>query len=706
MSVLRKTWVFPLVLLFVFNILQQNLCAQNRYFYSDQFHYLFPFPDADEINPATQLIIKHKTAFAQTPDETLVRVMAGDESSVSGKIRLMENNHTLIFIPDKPFGRGDHITIHVEPLPCIDGRFSEELSYSFTVKNAVTEVNENDFEENLRHEFPTKPKHKAPASYGNIILPEGYPFYEIGLSTIPTPDQYYFQASQVGRFFQLITDNKGVPYFYRETPSRCLDFKVNKNGFITYFDASLGHYAELDSAYRFQRVYKASPGLETDNHELVVMPNGNYWTIGKEYIMTDMSQYVECGSPNATVLHFVIEEKDPTGVVLWQWRTYDHFNVMDGDTNQVNFCGSVVNFCHINSIAHDEWGNVILSSRRMNEVTKISKSTGNILWRLGGLQNQFSLVGDPLNGFTDQHMAREDVPGEITIFDNGNYHNPPHSRGVKYLIDTVSMTATYLTGYDDNDPVIVTNPMGSMQQLPNGNVVLGWTQNAQGMSLTEYDPDGTKVLEMHQSDDATLRSYRSFKFPWKTTFFYPENDSVDFGNQVIAGSVATQTVNIVNPNNQEIEVTGSYFNNQIFGLQTDLPFSIPANSASQVTFTFHPLFDGEYSGFGYLMSQTDSTGIALRVDFEGSTLQSGLTTNEDFSLGFYPNPFSHVLHLTRKTAQPGQIRIVDSKGMEIQVFLFNSQTDFEIDTRDWKAGVYVIEYQSGNHSGYYKLIKQ
>jgi hypothetical protein len=106
------------------------------------------------------------------------------------------------------------------------------------------------------------------------------------------------------------------------------------------------------------------------------------------------------------------------------------------------------------------------------------------------------------------------------------------------------------------------------------------------------------------------------------------------------------------------------------------------------------------------MSQTDSTGIALRVDFEGSTLQSGLTTNEDFSLGFYPNPFLHVLHLTRRTAQPGQIRIVDSKGMEIQVFQFNSQTDFEIDTRDWKAGVYVIEYQSGNHSGYYKLIKQ
>ena len=56
---------------------------------------------------------------------------------------------------------------------------------------------------------------------------------------------------------------------------------------------------------------------------------------------------------------------------------------------------------------------------------------GNIIWRLGGVHNQFTFVNDPSPtgdqyGISYQHDARP-VPGEpnhYTVFDDGNFHSP------------------------------------------------------------------------------------------------------------------------------------------------------------------------------------------------------------------------------------------------------------------------------------------
>ncbi len=676
--------------------------AQSPYYLNSTYPYLFPFPGATEINPHTNLIIKSEKPFETPLKSDLFRVKTSQGQQINGQLLLKENNKTLLFIPDRPLPLGERITVNFQPLEPTESENLGELTYAFyTTQNEMVPHQYNETAPWLAASVEQTPR----AITDELTLPDGYPYYEMGFQSNPTPDQYYFQASQVGQFFQLITDNKGIPYFYRETPSRCLDFKVNQNGYITYFDAAYQCFVEIDSAYRFRRIYRASVGLETDNHELIVTPDGHYWTIGIQYVLTDMSQYVECGSNHAEVKQYVIEEKDADNVVLWQWRTFDHFNIMDGDTNQVNFCDDVVNYAHVNSIALDQDGNVLISSRKLNEITKIDKETGQVIWHFGGIENQFSIIGDPLEGFTDQHMAREDQPGIVTVFDNGNFHQPPHSRGVSYAIDTIAMTATYLLAFDDNDPVVETNPMGSMQTLDNGNVVVGWTLNPQNMCLTEYDPEGNKVLEMHQSSTNTLRSYRSLKYPWKTTYFYPENDTLDFGFQVIAGTTVMQSTDIVNPNDDDILVTGSYTSSGLFHIETPIPFTIPAHASQEVTLSFHPIFQGDYQGYAYLMTQNDSTGIALKINLKGSTLLSGITGRTPDEVTLYPNPFAEKITLSNPTCQPVQVIIYSGSGKEMYQIILVPNASRIIRTSDWSTGLYMVKFRSGEHVWHQKVVK-
>ena len=75
-----------------------------------------------------------------------------------------------------------------------------------------------------------------------------------------------------------------------------------------------------------------------------------------------------------------------------------------------------------------------LISRSLNEVTKINRQTGDIIWRLGGKNNQYTFT-DPTSMFSFPHDFRKLPNGNFTVFDNGNGRNPPYSRALEYSIN-------------------------------------------------------------------------------------------------------------------------------------------------------------------------------------------------------------------------------------------------------------------------------
>ena len=70
-----------------------------------------------------------------------------------------------------------------------------------------------------------------------------------------------------------------------------------------------------------------------------------------------------------------------------------------------------------------------------------NRNTGAIIWRLGGKNNQFSFINDTI-GFSHQHAIRRLENGNISLFDNGNYHSPPFSRAIEYSLNENNKTAT------------------------------------------------------------------------------------------------------------------------------------------------------------------------------------------------------------------------------------------------------------------------
>jgi hypothetical protein len=173
---------------------------------------------------------------------------------------------------------------------------------------------------------------------------------------------------------------------------------------------------------------------------------------------------------------------------------------------------------HMNSIAVDVDGNLILSSRHLSEITKIDRRTGDVLWRLGGKYNQFQFTGGGY-GPSYQHCVRtvEGHPGRITMFDNGNSRSPQYSRAVEFALDAPNKTASTVWEYR-HKPDRYSYWMGSVQRFPNGNTLIDWADQSLPKA-TEVTASGEVLLEADFV--AKANCYRTQRFDWSSVMQKP-----------------------------------------------------------------------------------------------------------------------------------------------------------------------------------------
>jgi hypothetical protein len=192
-------------------------------------------------------------------------------------------------------------------------------------------------------------------------------------------------------------------------------------------------------------------------------------------------------------------------VVVFQWRSWDHFEITDATHEDLHV--PTIDYVHGNALDLDADGNPVLSCRHMDEITKIDRQTGDILWRWGGKHNEFTFLDDTLR-FSHQHDVRRLVNGHFTMFDNGNYHVPAQSRALEYEVDEVKKTARLVWQYR-NTPDIFGFALGSVQRLENGNTLICW--GATSPTLTEVKPNGQPVFTLWLGPN--IYSYRGYRFP-------------------------------------------------------------------------------------------------------------------------------------------------------------------------------------------------
>ena len=474
--------------------------------------YLSPLPESKYNNKETNIIISSN----RTADKNIIGNKGNItvEGSISGlhkgEVLIASDGRTIIFKPFKPFSLSE--TVHVKLSSRITGK-PGSFEYKFYVKDKEIAPTRSDY---FLKELGMKYFNNSLFPVSNIYsdsLPANFPSPTVMVSNNPSPSKIFltcFSFFPSYGTYLMIFNNDGTPYFYRNAAFPT-DFKKILNGNLVYFDGDKAKYYELDTNYFIVDSFYTGNGYTTDQHELKYLANGNAYLMSYDPVFVNMSQIIQGGDTNALVTGLIIQEIDANKNVIFQWRSWDHIPITDC-SNQ-DLLNDTIDYVHGNAIEPDTDGNIMISSRHLDEITKINRTTGAIMWRLGGgKSNQFTFINDT-DKFNFQHDIRRLKNGHITLFDNGNAHTPPYSRAVEYDINEQAKTATLVWQFRSN-PDIFGPFMGNVQRLDNGNTMIGWggTIAEPVTTFTEVSPNGTKLLEMKLPN--FVFSYRAYKFDW------------------------------------------------------------------------------------------------------------------------------------------------------------------------------------------------
>jgi len=472
--------------------------------------YSSPVPSSLYNLTAATLIVRTDPPPGPAEARALIAGVAGGVSGTHAlDVRVSDDGRTVIVRPRTPFSPGERVTVAVDTAvaawPLLPGKSSFDFTVSRTLPDAAALL------AHLRgpgapHGGPVHPEGFAsPAKTGDVSLPV------INVTRAGTTAPGYLFLSDQGWSQEspsalLILTNSGTPVFARDLPAYAYDFKPQPDGTLTYYTDDVMQFLVMDRTYTVIDTIAAGNGYPTDPHELRILPNGHALLLALDNEDVDMSKLVPGGYSLATVVGYVIQELDQARDVVFQWRSWDHYTITDAQN--IDLKSVWVDYVHGNALDVDTDGNILFSSRHLNEITKINRQTGAIIWRLGGVHNQFTFVNDSI-GFSFQHAVRRIANGDITLFDNGDFHVPAFSRAVEYRLDTLAMTATLVWQFR-NTPDEEGVAMGYVQRLDNGNTLIGW--GAATPTVTEVAPDGTKLYEM--TFEPGVYSYRAFRYVW------------------------------------------------------------------------------------------------------------------------------------------------------------------------------------------------
>jgi hypothetical protein len=485
--------------------------------YNSQLLYLSPVPGSKYITKETNIIIRYKDNlnFGTVSKQNFLITGSKSGNNSFHVIRSDEKN-TIILKPDIPFKAGEEVKVNIlSGFKMINSKSALPYKFKFTISDYEVKNNRTNlipYERELRGNSNNLQHNTSNISpvFRSDSLPPDFPDLTVITNNSNSPGNIFISNIIFGpvlnNSYLMVLNNNGYPIKYTKANGWCLDFKVQMDNTFTYYTSRYNDFYAANSSFNVLESFHSGNGYVTDGHDFILMPDYHAYLMAYDTQMVDMSKIVPGGDPSAAVIGLVIQELDEYKTVIFQWRSWDHFKITDA--THENLQDSVIDYVHGNSMDIDYDGNLLISSRHLDEITKINRQTGDIIWRLGGKNNQFTFTNDTLR-FSHQHAFRRISNGHYTVFDNGNFHTPPFSRAIEYNIDQENKTCTLVWQYRHN-PSIFSFAMGYAQRLANGNTVIGW--GSSNPTVTEVDPAGNIVYEL--SYPMGVYSYRAYRQTW------------------------------------------------------------------------------------------------------------------------------------------------------------------------------------------------
>ena len=330
---------------------------------------------------------------------------------------------------------------------------------------------------------------------------------------------FLFGTPRAGGAGPIVLDNTGQPVWYLPLSTvQGMNFSVQTyrgTPVLTWYEGKLnmvygGSCVIYDSTYHEVKRVHGGNGYQSDLHEFTITAEGTALLAIANEIRADLTSVG--GTTNARLVEGIVQEVDiRTNKVLFEWHSYAHVAPSESYRTELTPAGNV-DYFHLNSIAVDTDGNLLVSARHTSTVYKVDRKSGRIIWRLGGKLNDFRM-GDGA-AFAYQHDARRRPDGTITLFDNGATEDPTerveqYSRALRLRVNESAKLVTLVREYV---PTVRRSAwaMGNLQELPDGGVFVGWG-TAGGM--TEFDAAGNVRYDASFADGSA--SYRIFRFPWR-----------------------------------------------------------------------------------------------------------------------------------------------------------------------------------------------
>lgn len=312
----------------------------------------------------------------------------------------------------------------------------------------------------------------------------------------------------------LIVDDAGQPIWIYQSDHLVMNFRAQtyrSKPVLTWWEGVVdnGYFAGMcviaDQSYRVLKRISGPAGMQPEVHEFLITSRDTALISFNNAVSADLTPYG--GPSDGTIVEGVIREIDiASDATLFEWHSLDHVGV-DESLLPV---GATWDYFHLNSVDVDQDGNLLVSARHPCAIYKVDRSSGEIVWRLGGTRSDFAL--GPGATFWYQHDARGHADGTLSLFDDGaeSPQNAPEpvSRALVLKLDTSAMQAT-VAGSFPNPHGSSTFAMGNTEAVAGGGWFVGWGTVPE---LTEFGPDGSVRFDAIFPDGQW--SYRAYRSAW------------------------------------------------------------------------------------------------------------------------------------------------------------------------------------------------
>lgn len=329
-------------------------------------------------------------------------------------------------------------------------------------------------------------------------------------------------------------DNNGRLLYYRYEPT-ALSGTLQENGYWDFKKHTMGgktyySYHAPDDRFSARGFMGYNPGMR-------VLMDANYTPIDTIHAKASRDGYLADGEPIDghdfyffSPTHYIISayvdrqvgdhmfavaylQEVQDGEVIFDWWSSDHPE-MEGWTSPT--FDTSYDYVHFNSIQVLPDGNWLCSFRHLSSIVKIDRAgeTGDIFWRIDGEslpENQ---------NFCGQHYVTLYDDGTLTLFDNGNGHDPQLTRVLRLNVN--AQTGAVVGGGNMLNPGddYFSQACGAVQ-LFGQRFTVGWGWSIEEGNntrlVTEHDATGREIFGLRRSavdslPNSTNPSYRCVKY--------------------------------------------------------------------------------------------------------------------------------------------------------------------------------------------------